>query len=473
MGFRFPWWVPAALAAFGVRVAAAFSLRPWHDEYFTAWASSLPWGEMVAALGWDSGPPLPYVLAKLLSLAGIPPLWAARGVSVVSGTAAVIFVGLAARGAFGKTQGVLASWLLAFHPLAVLWSAEGRAYGLLGLWVAATLWVCSLASPDRRRWLWLALFLTAGVYTHALGLAWLLVVFLYGVVRREKPAICAAGAALAAFLPWVSVTAQQPPEAVAWMVWSLAELPSWTRWLGAWRLLPPMAGWGLTLEAPTPPAALQLGAAFLTVSVLVWARGWPWFLAGLPAAGLTAGGLLGVPVYYPGRGEAIVLPAFALLVVSGLETFRRQVAGWLLVAFGAAGSVWAVGYLRASPPRPEERVATFLRGAPAGVLVTTGWWWLGMRYHLPPSWAVRHVPAAALVHPGWFAPGREPVSEAEVASVFESLSRAEREGREAALLVTPGLAEARALQHQAQALGWRRVLVVPGGELWAPGRKNP
>ncbi|MEW6336657.1 MAG: hypothetical protein AB1625_04570, partial [Acidobacteriota bacterium] len=65
-----------------LRAAAAAIRAPWHDEYFTAWAASIPWPDLLAALRVDSGPPLPYVLVRIGSVAGLEPLAAARAVSV-------------------------------------------------------------------------------------------------------------------------------------------------------------------------------------------------------------------------------------------------------------------------------------------------------------------------------------------------------------------------------------------------------
>ena len=80
-------WSVVALA---LRTLGAWWRPPWHDEYFTAWVSALPPADLIAALRVDSGPPLPYLLAKAVALTGAPELVAARVVAVLAGTAAVV-----------------------------------------------------------------------------------------------------------------------------------------------------------------------------------------------------------------------------------------------------------------------------------------------------------------------------------------------------------------------------------------------
>lgn len=469
MRFRLPWWVLPALVALALRLAATLTLRPWHDEYFTAWAASLPWSELLAALRWDSGPPLPYLLAKLVSLAGIPALVAARGLSLAAGVLATLFVGLAARRWVSASAGPWASWLFALHPLAVMWAAEGRAYGLLSLAVAWSLWVLGEQEAQGRLWLGLAAALGFGLYTHALGLVWLLAVLAYGLLARRTAVLWASGAAVLSFLPWFFVMVQQPPEAVAWMASSLRDVPAWARWLGPLRLLPPLSGWAYTLEAPAVSGYWQLIAAVVTLACLVLARSWLWALWALPAGLLAVGWWMGLPVYYPGRGEAVLLAPFLALLASGITRSSRAL-GAALLALSLGGSVAVVAHFWQTPPRPEERMAeVLLQEGHTGVLVTTGWWWLSMRYHLPASWQVLHLPGAALQHPGWFVPGREKITESELSEAWQELAAVGARGEGAGLIVTPGLPEAQELRSWGNRLGWQ-ALSFPGGELWIPGQ---
>lgn len=422
---------------------------------------------MLSALRWDSGPPLFYALAKLVSWLGLPPLVAARALSVLAGVGATVLLGLAARRLLSAAAGFWASWLFAVHPLAVMWSSEARAYGLLSLAVAASLWVLGELQAGNGRWVWLAVALGLGLYTHALGLVWLVAVLGYGLLAGEKPVLWASGAAVGGFLPWLFVMLQQPPEAVAWMASSSGDVPAWAWWLGPLRLLPPLSGWTYTLEAPVVSWPWQLAAAALLFSLLILARGGLWVLWAVPAGLLVLGWWAGLPVYYPGRGEAVVLAPFLVFLVSGLKRWGR-VLGMGLVALGMGGSLAVVAHYQRTPPRPEEHMArALLQQGPSGVVVTTGWWWPSMRYHLPASWQVLHLPAGALRHPGWFVPRREKITEEEKAEAWQKLVAAAGKGEGAGLLVTPGLPEAGELRAWGKRLGWQ-ALLVPGGELWTP-----
>jgi hypothetical protein len=460
-----PFWLLPALVGLALRVLGAWLLRPWHDEYFTCWAAQLPFHQLWEALRWDSGPPLPYLLVKLATLAGLPPLVAGRGLSVLAGTLAVIFLGKAAA---SPQAGTWTAWLFALHPLALMQSVEARAYGLLLAAVAASLFFLQGAFPGPVHWRSLSLALAVALYSHALGLLWLVSVLAWGLWRRNRQVLWACGLALALFSPWLPVMSRQPLEAVGWMAAAPFGLPLWMRWVGPLRLLPPLAGWGYTLEAPIPPGFLQGGAAALVLLGLLAAGSGPWLLFLGPMLLLLAASWLGLPVFFPGRGEALLLPSFLLLLGAGAGRFRR----WLGVGLGAlslAGSLWVVLAWQGRDPRPEEQLAQALRATgEKGVVVTTGWWWLGLRFWLPPSWEVVHVPAAALRHPGWFRPGLEPASKEELEALRTRLL-ARAPGERAALLLTPGLQEAGALFQLARELGFRRGLVVPSGVLYQEG----
>ena len=163
-------WAGLALAALAPRLAGALLRHPWHDEYFTAWAARLPFAELMAALRLDSGPPLPYLLVKLVASLGIPGLAAARTVSVLAGTAAVLLAARAARRSSGPAAGWWTGAFLAAHPLAVAWSSEGRAYALV-LLAAAWAWErLETLARDGRGALGLAAAVALACWSHGLGL---------------------------------------------------------------------------------------------------------------------------------------------------------------------------------------------------------------------------------------------------------------------------------------------------------------
>jgi hypothetical protein len=277
-------WAAVAAGAL-LRALAAATRHPWHDEHFTAWAARLPFAELIAALRLDSGPPLPYLLTGLL---------------------AIVLVGGAATRAFGPRAGLACAWLLAVHPLAIAWSAEGRAYSLL-LLAAAWSWERIEAIAAGSRWgaPGLGAALAIGVWSHGLGLtlagsAAVAAFTLEAPVRRR--ALAAVAVALLAHLPWLPVAASQPPEAIAWMGDAWRSMPALERLAVPVRLLPPAAPFGRSLDLPTPPGWLMATAA--AVMVLAFAAA-PRsrtllrvaLLAAIPALGLLVLVLAAVPAF--------------------------------------------------------------------------------------------------------------------------------------------------------------------------------
>jgi len=465
-----PWWLGPAVVGLALRLAGALKLRPWHDEYFTNWVAGLPWKQLFDALRWDSGPPLPYVLAKLGSLAGLHPLFVARGVSVLAGVGAVVFFGKAAAIAFSPPAGGMAAWLFAVHPLAVMWGSEGRAYSLLSLGVALSFWAAARLHAAQSRWLPLAGGLAFTLYTHALGLLVVGATVAAGWRRARRAALWAALVALVLFAPWIPVMLAQPPEAMGWV-------ESWRERLsllafGPWRLLPPLAPWGATLEAPVPPAWVQGLAAATTLVALPWEASWVWWLVAIPTAGLLGGAALGVPVFFPGRGEAVFLGPFLGLLARGATSWRKLLLA-ILVACGLGGSLWVVQSWGEAGPRPEVLLAKrLLQEADRGLVVTTGWWWLDLRANLPGGWEVVHLPRAAERHPGWYLPGKEKPAPEELAALGERIRQVRQQGLPVAFVLAPGLAESQKASALAAEAGAFPAGQVAGGELWvAPGTR--
>ena len=256
-------WLALAGAALAPRVAGAFLRRPWHDEYFTAWAAKLSLTDLVAALRLDSGPPLPYLLVKLLAFSGLDPVGAARAISVAAGTAAVLIAALASRRAFGERAGWWTGAMLAVHPLAVAWSCEGRAYALV-LLAAASAWErVEALSRGGHGAAGLAAAVTLACWSHGLGL--LLAGVLAASALTLRPpgrgrALGAVGVGLASHLPWLPVALHQPPAAVAWMSAAWRALPLTDRLAAPVRMFSPLAGFATALDLPSSPVVLEAAA---------------------------------------------------------------------------------------------------------------------------------------------------------------------------------------------------------------------
>lgn len=474
-------WLGLALAALLPRALGASLRPPWHDEYFTVWAAGLPLKGLLAALRLDSGPPLPYLLVKLITILGVPALAAARALAVGTGTAAVLLAARASRRTFGAEAGWWTGALLALHPLAVAWSSEGRAYALLllaGAWVWDRLGALEHGGGGG---VGLALAVALACWCHGLGLILATVAAAVGLTLPRPQrwrALAAVAAGLASLLPWLPVAAHQPPAAIAWMAafWSaVSPLP---RLAAAVRLLSPVGSFGAFLDLPSAPVWAEAGGAGLVVVLMAAAcRRWsaarrPLFGVLLAVGALTALTAAGVPVFYPGRGEALVLVPFALLLGGAAAGSRPLRAGALiLTAAAAAVSTAAIAGWAGRPESPEQLLATELRQRlPAGgEVVIGGYWRLGIAFHLGRERECFHLvnyPAEAALHPGWYDAGSDTPAPGELDRLLATLRlRAAQTG----VVVTPGLATASQLERLAMALGLRPVLSVTGGRLLAAG----
>lgn len=470
-GSKLQWLVLGALAL-TLRIVAAALRRPWHDEYFTVWISRLPWSELFGALRLDSGPPLLYCVVKLAASIGIDPLTAARSVAVVAGTAAVLVAGRATSRLAGPTAGAIATALLAIHPLALAWSSEGRAYALL-LLAAALIWerLESLRASSRGA-VGLALAVALGCWTHGLGLVLVVTALATALTLPQaarRRAVVAVAAGVASFLPWMPVMAAQPPASVAWMSQGWSSLSLLDKVASPLLLSAPLAPFGDFLDLPTAPLPAQILAVLGLVALLASAPRRPqaWLLAGLCAVTLPVAAGAGLPVYYPGRGEALWLAPLLGLAAAGAvgSTSRRLVAAALALAALIASTVAIVEWGR-TPPRREEVVAKAIATAlpNGGTVVTSGYWWLDLNATLPgdPSaWRLVAFPAGSATHPGWYVDGVERPTNEEVNELSATLTTRKR----VAVVVTPGLATATLLERMAARAGLARVVELPGARL--------
>lgn len=474
------WWPVTLLAAAGLvlRAAGALLRRPWHDEYFTVWIADSPWSELVPALAQDSGPPLPYVLAKLLAFLGMAPLAAARLVAVLAGFAAILVVARAARATAGPRAAMWTVALLAFHPLAVAWSCEGRAYALL-LLGAALVWegLAHVARHQRGSW---RLVAGAGLalWSHGLGLILLVAtvvggLFLPRAARRQSMA--AAALALVSFLPWVPVMLTQPPASLAWMARAWQSLEPWHKVVAPIAFLPPGARFGSALDLPSAPLAIVVVSAIATVALaaiaVVTRQREVLLTLGLvllPVAALAALAHLAVPAFYPGRGEALYLaPALGLLAAGAIRGRPHALVGILLVGIGAVTCSVALNSWRNTPPRPEEQLAHIVAThvPSGGTVLVEGYWRLGLWYYLGaqrPRFGLETFPPAANAHPGWYEGGGT-AAEAELARL--RLVTEVQQGRSVACVLPPPGAPS-VLRTAAAAAGLTPVTATPAAEVW-------
>src|SRR5438105_1785374 len=111
------------------RVPLLFLRQPFYDELFTQWISAKSFAGILDALRFDSGPPLYYWLLHLLD---VPPLFAARTMSLVFSAVALMAILAAER--LGQSRFAAAA-LIAVFPPAVLVSVDARAYAFCAMFV--------------------------------------------------------------------------------------------------------------------------------------------------------------------------------------------------------------------------------------------------------------------------------------------------------------------------------------------------
>ena len=146
-------WGLAALTAAGAAARfATLSVQSfWLDEAVTHQLVTEPLRSMLRAIPHsESTPPLYYVLAWAwvrLFGAGEAGL---RSLSALIGTATIVVLALIARRVAGERAGVAAAALAATNPLLIWYSQEARAYMLLVLLSALTVWC--LVRSDVRGW---------------------------------------------------------------------------------------------------------------------------------------------------------------------------------------------------------------------------------------------------------------------------------------------------------------------------------
>jgi hypothetical protein len=176
----------------------------WNDESFVWVVSGRPAAQWWAALVGDVHPPLWYGIEWLVSQISRSPL-ALRLFPFICGLA-VVWLGSRVSRACGAPLAaqVLTALCLALMPQQIYYSAEVRMYSALAALYLAGVW-CVLS----RRWGWMALCMTAMLYTHHYG-------FIYAATlgalalwqyRKEWPdVVFHGGLALIAYMPLAPMT---------------------------------------------------------------------------------------------------------------------------------------------------------------------------------------------------------------------------------------------------------------------------
>jgi hypothetical protein len=472
-------------------------LRPvWHDELYTLALARLPVGELLAALVTDSGPPLHYLLCRLLfvlvgwqegsvlgtlmvrlpsvlAFAFIPwVVWRARPVSRA-----------------GELWGPLL--VIAWLPL-LYFGTEARAYAVLAL-VNALLWIRGTVWIERGgRWTFCFAALAACLpllhYTGIVSFLLLPALAFFVPRRRRRTLVIALVVAALPALAWMPVMLGAPPDAMAWVMTGAGPgRPGVT----TVSVLAPAGPFPALFEAsgsPVPPwmSVLVLGA-LITGAIFGAAKIWRkrdahdidvqnairLTIGLLPAVGIGLLAVARVPVYFAGRTESMVWALAAALVailVCELPPIARRIVTGSYVVVGVATVAMWIADLPARPPAPGVEVGHAMASMidPGDRVVVAGLWQLEVRHGLAEALVdesgatssvveVETIPRSQAAHPGWL--DREAVTSPELYEEARALSEdAAAEGARIWLVWSPALPLERTFFPAFE--GWQRSRVA-------------
>lgn len=159
--------------------------QPFFDELFTRWLSAKSFADIVAALRYDSGPPLYYFLVHVFQ--------DGRLISLVASLIAIVLL--------LRKENLLAAAFVAVFPPSVLFAVDARAYALCALFV--TIGVLYEKFD--------AIAFVLAAYSHFYG-----VLFFPLLVRKPK----SLALAVVLFAPGFALAAMQPAGARQWMTFA-------------------------------------------------------------------------------------------------------------------------------------------------------------------------------------------------------------------------------------------------------------
>ena len=375
----------------------------WFDEGFTFSVAHRPLGSLLTFVTHGESNMAPYYLAMHFWLDLGRSEATLRLLSVLFFVAAVPLLATVVDRTYGRRAGVVAGFLLAVNPFAVLYAQELRAYSMVmcGVVASTALLVECVLRP--RRWVLVAFPVVTAVsfaahYFAALVLVAQLVSLLWlpsplAALRRMRWSLVATAVLclpVAVFIvqhrnspqiDWI------PPLSLAGALAVLRAFVSGESRAPDWQLL--LVGTLLVLAGVRTWRAKQ----HATRTVLGWGRALVWCWLVLPV-GLTVA-LCAVQNLWVARYLVVVLPAFVALVAVGVVSLRPRA-----LRTAAAGAVVVVSVVALASYYPSElRFGEDWRGAAhylaadgvAGhaVLFAPGYLRFGSEYypwadHLPP-----------------------------------------------------------------------------------------
>jgi mannosyltransferase len=368
------------LGAFALRLAA-FDESFFGDELFTYEISTRPSLHAVLAgvrSDLEITPPLFFAVAWLFQQLGDPFVWL-RVPSLLAGVATVPLVYVLGLLTVGRRAALVAAGLIALSPLAIFYSTEARAYGLMTLLVVLSTIALlkAIETNDRRWWAALAVFDAAAMYSHYTSVFVLAAQAGWALwTQRElrRPLLLAHAGAALLYAPWLPFLMEDQDAPAQKVIGALEPFGAATAVRNLGRLADGSPYAPLTDLPGTPAFALLGAAAAIGLAGLVWrARG-----KGRPPvpqrvvliAVLALAAPLGAGLYSALSDDMFVvrnlissLPALALAFAALLTALPRVPAvAALALAFGALG-LGAAGTFEPDSKRPAfEEVAAYLEG---------------------------------------------------------------------------------------------------------------
>lgn len=326
-----------ALAA-ALRFASLDAQGYWNDEAVTVLLLDQGLGGLLADVpDSESTPPLYYVLAWLWSqLFGTGEV-GLRSLSALAGTSTVPVVYAAGAALGSRRAGLVAAALAATSPLFVWYSQEARAYSLLVLLAALSVWLFARASEGERRALagWAAVAALA-LATHYFALFVVVPEALWLLARAGLPRRAAAAAVAVpalAGLALLPLALEQRSNNGALFIEDSSL---------AFRLAQVPKQFLVGFDAPAEPLLVGIAAACVAAGIAL-IRGGPGPAAWIGGAALAipvALALVGVD-YVITRNLIAALPPLLLAAGAGLASRRAGLAAAaVLCAIGAATTIW-------------------------------------------------------------------------------------------------------------------------------------
>jgi hypothetical protein len=388
-----------ALVFFALRFSLLFGRDPFFDELFTSWLAKQTFAAILAALRYDSGPPLYYFVVHALGLRSVTALRVFSLLCASGATAAIL-----AHRRLGPVRFTAAA-LLAVYPPSVLLGVDARAYALCALFVTI-----GVLLVDRQRVFEAAVAFVLAAYTHYYGALFFPLLLLSGA-RVPSPATRAesdAGegtraplrtrvygflGAVALFGPALLLAFHQPVEA--------------TRWLTSVNRIDPLTHIGFaakypaSLFAPSPVGLIVIALISVPIAVARSDR----FGAAVLVPLLIAIGSLFTPrhIYFPMRFESVLAAGFVLWLASSLHIWQRPVrltlVAILLITGTIASYIGIADHMRRPLDGYREAALFAARQNPGLPIVASGYCYLET-ISTTDRPVIAYPPEQAL-HPGW------------------------------------------------------------------------